>query len=78
MKIRILFLKDLLIVYFIYRSYYFSEDELAKLFSEAGFEILMNTYVQRRTINFKEGIDVPRIFVQGKYKRPAEGKHMLK
>ncbi|XP_046975932.1 tRNA N(3)-methylcytidine methyltransferase METTL6 [Vanessa cardui] len=53
------------------RSYYFTEDELAKLFTEAGFEIIMNTYVQRRTVNFKEGIDVPRIFVQGKYKKPA-------
>lgn len=53
------------------RSYYFSEDELAKLFVDAGFEILMNTYVQRRTVNFKEGIDVPRIFVQGKYRKPT-------
>lgn len=32
----------------------------------------MNTYVQRRTVNFKEGIDVPRIFVQGKFKKPME------
>ncbi|XP_069354152.1 tRNA N(3)-methylcytidine methyltransferase METTL6 isoform X4 [Maniola hyperantus] len=53
------------------RSYYFTEEELASLFSTAGFEILMNTYVQRRTVNFKEGIDVPRIFVQGKYKKPS-------
>ncbi|CAK1548036.1 unnamed protein product [Leptosia nina] len=57
------------------RSYYFTEEELAVLFSKAGFEILSNTYVQRRTVNFKEGIDVPRIFVQGKYKKPeTEGK----
>ncbi|XP_059056553.1 tRNA N(3)-methylcytidine methyltransferase METTL6 [Achroia grisella] len=52
------------------RSYYFTEEELEKLFVEAGFEIVMNTYVQRRTVNFKEGIDVPRIFVQGKYRKP--------
>ncbi|KAJ2946726.1 hypothetical protein O0L34_g12784 [Tuta absoluta] len=52
------------------RSYYFSEEELAKLFTEAGFEIISNVYVQRRTVNFKEGIDVPRIFVQGKYRKP--------
>ncbi|KOB66186.1 Uncharacterized protein OBRU01_21493 [Operophtera brumata] len=56
------------------RSYYYTEEELAKLFIEAGFEILMNTYVQRRTVNFKEGIDVPRIFVQGKYRKPVYGK----
>ncbi|CAH4035185.1 tRNA N(3)-methylcytidine methyltransferase METTL6 isoform X1 [Pieris brassicae] len=52
------------------RSYYFTEEELANLFTQAGFEILSNTYVQRRTVNFKEGINVPRIFVQGKYKKP--------
>nr|XP_049698257.1 tRNA N(3)-methylcytidine methyltransferase METTL6 [Helicoverpa armigera] len=55
------------------RSYYFTEEELQKLFTEAGFEILMNMYVQRRTVNFKEGIDVPRIFVQGKYRKPSNG-----
>ncbi|XP_049888001.1 tRNA N(3)-methylcytidine methyltransferase METTL6 [Pectinophora gossypiella] len=55
------------------RSYYFTEEELANLFMETGFEIMSNTYVQRRTVNFKEGIDVPRIFVQGKYRKPAEG-----
>lgn len=54
------------------RSYYFTEEELLTLFTDAGFEVLMNTYVQRRTVNFKEGIDVPRIFVQGKYKRPVK------
>ncbi|XP_052758848.1 tRNA N(3)-methylcytidine methyltransferase METTL6 isoform X1 [Galleria mellonella] len=53
------------------RSYYFTVEELEKLFTEAGFEILMNTYVQRRTVNFKEGVDVPRIFVQGKYRKPV-------
>lgn len=61
----------------IFRSYYFSEEELGKLFTEAGFEIIMNTYVQRRTVNFKEGIDVPRIFVQGKYRKPVHGKPFL-
>ncbi|CAH2068177.1 unnamed protein product, partial [Iphiclides podalirius] len=54
------------------RSYYFTEEELSKLFTDAGFEIIMNTYVQRRTVNYKEGIDVPRIFVQGKYRRPVD------
>ncbi|XP_013166881.1 PREDICTED: methyltransferase-like protein 6 isoform X1 [Papilio xuthus] len=55
------------------RSYYFTEEELSALFTEAGFEIVMNTYIQRRTVNFKEGIDVPRIFVQGKYRKPTTG-----
>lgn len=64
-------------MFLISRSYYYTEEELAKLFTEAGFDILMNTYVQRRTVNFKEGIDVPRIFVQGKYRKPADGKTFL-
>ncbi|XP_039765492.1 tRNA N(3)-methylcytidine methyltransferase METTL6 [Pararge aegeria] len=52
------------------RSYYFTEEELSNLFEKPGFEILMNTYVLRRTVNVKEGINVPRIFVQGKYRKP--------
>ncbi|XP_063372461.1 tRNA N(3)-methylcytidine methyltransferase METTL6 [Cydia amplana] len=51
------------------RSYYFTEEELASLFTDAGFEVLTNCYVQRRTVNFKEGVDVPRIFVQGKFRK---------
>lgn len=51
------------------RSYYFAEHELAKLFKENNFEIISNSYVHRRTLNIKEGIDVPRIFLQGKFKK---------
>ncbi|KAM7343197.1 tRNA N(3)-cytidine methyltransferase METTL6 [Cochliomyia hominivorax] len=51
------------------RSYYFAEQELAKLFKDNGFEIICNSYVHRRTLNVKEGIDVPRIFLQGKFKK---------
>lgn len=56
------------------RSYYFSLDYLEGIFKEAGFEILTNTYVHKETINRKENICVPRIFVQSKIKRPLEGK----
>ncbi|GBP08211.1 Methyltransferase-like protein 6 [Eumeta japonica] len=59
------------------RSYYFTEEELLELFTEAGFEILMNTYVERRTVNLKEKIDVPRIFVQGKYRKTSCPKGMI-
>ncbi|KAI8127691.1 hypothetical protein FF38_11532 [Lucilia cuprina] len=51
------------------RSYYFAEQELADLFKHNGFEILSNCYVHRRTLNVKEGIDVPRIFLQGKFRK---------
>uniref|UniRef100_A0A1B0BW20 tRNA N(3)-methylcytidine methyltransferase n=1 Tax=Glossina palpalis gambiensis TaxID=67801 RepID=A0A1B0BW20_9MUSC len=51
------------------RSYYFEKNELAKLFLASGFEILSNTYIHRRTLNVKEGIDVPRIYVQSKFRK---------
>ncbi|XP_019891719.1 tRNA N(3)-methylcytidine methyltransferase METTL6 [Musca domestica] len=51
------------------RSYYFAEQELSNLFRENGFEIMANSYVHRRTLNVKEGIDVPRIFLQGKFRK---------
>ncbi|XP_055381883.1 tRNA N(3)-methylcytidine methyltransferase METTL6 [Condylostylus longicornis] len=49
------------------RSYYFSEDEVSQLFQKHGFQVMDRRYVHRRTINIKEGIDVPRIFIQGKF-----------
>ncbi|XP_076238198.1 tRNA N(3)-cytidine methyltransferase METTL6 [Calliopsis andreniformis] len=52
------------------RSYYFSPEELANLFESVGFTTLTCSYVLRRTVNLKENIDVPRIFVQGKFEKP--------
>ncbi|KAJ8921434.1 hypothetical protein NQ315_003052 [Exocentrus adspersus] len=46
------------------RSYYFSTEFIEGIFKQAGFDVLVNTYVHRRTVNKKESIDVPRIFVQ--------------
>lgn len=52
------------------RSYYFSFNEIHQLFDKNGFDVISNYYVHRRTVNVKEKIDVPRIFVQGKFKKP--------
>jgi methyltransferase-like protein 6 len=49
-------------------TYFFTLDEVEKLVEKAGFHIEVNDYVQRRTVNVKENVDVPRIFVQGKYR----------
>ncbi|XP_077382760.1 tRNA N(3)-cytidine methyltransferase METTL6 [Festucalex cinctus] len=49
------------------RSYFFSKDFLATLFSEAGFRCVANEYVQRETVNKKEGLCVPRVFLQSKF-----------
>ncbi|KAF6018875.1 METTL6 [Bugula neritina] len=51
------------------RAYYFSLEELNNIFAKAGFEVSEASYVERRTVNKKEGIDVPRIFVQGRYSK---------
>ncbi|XP_061633646.1 tRNA N(3)-methylcytidine methyltransferase METTL6 isoform X1 [Phyllopteryx taeniolatus] len=49
------------------RSYFFSKDFLAALFSDAGFRCVVNEYVQRETVNKKEGLCVPRVFLQSKF-----------
>lgn len=51
------------------RTYFFTLDETKKMFEEAGFEILENNYIERRTINKKEDLNVQRWFVQGKYRK---------
>lgn len=59
------------------RSYYFSLEYLEKIYKEAGFEIVINTYVHKKTINRKENICVPRIFVQSKIRTPLEGNNLF-
>ncbi|XP_050036618.1 tRNA N(3)-cytidine methyltransferase METTL6 [Dermacentor andersoni] len=52
------------------RAFYFSEQFLERLFLDAGYEVVSNEYVCRETVNKKEGICVPRIFVQAKFRKP--------
>lgn len=52
------------------RSYFFSLDEAKSMFESAGFEVLQNNFIERRTINKKENINVQRWFLQGKYRKP--------
>ena len=42
-------------------------DFLSDLMQDAGFKVCQLDYIKRDTINKKEGICVPRIFVQGKF-----------
>lgn len=48
------------------RSYFFSLEFTQDLFEKAGFKLLVNSYIHRRTVNKKEDVDVGRIFVQVK------------
>ena len=43
---------------------------LAGLFEEAGFVVTSNDYISRQTVNKKEGLCVPRVFVQAKFTKP--------
>lgn len=49
------------------RAYYFKTDELTDLMQQAGYSCSKCEYIQRETVNKKEGLCVPRIFVQAKF-----------
>ncbi|KAK1794958.1 hypothetical protein P4O66_010152 [Electrophorus voltai] len=51
------------------RSFFFSREYLANLFHQAGFHTLVNEYVLRETVNKREGLCVPRVFLQGKFQK---------
>ncbi|XP_076827628.1 tRNA N(3)-cytidine methyltransferase METTL6 [Brachyhypopomus gauderio] len=53
------------------RSFFFSREHLANLFHQAGFQTTVNEYVLRETVNKKEGLCVPRVFLQGKFQKSA-------
>ena len=44
-------------------------ETLRTLMEQAGFTEVKNTYIQRETVNKKEGLCVPRIFVQGTFSK---------
>ncbi len=45
-------------------SYFFKEEELRRLAEDAGLKIDKLEFVHRKTVNKKEGVDVPRVFLQ--------------
>lgn len=51
------------------RSFFFSDDYVAQLLASSGYEVLMNNYVSRVTVNKKEDLCVPRVFLQCKFKK---------
>lgn len=55
------------------RSYFFTDEFLAQLFMDAGYEEVLNEYVFRETVNKKEGLSVPRVFLQSKFRKPLKG-----
>ncbi|XP_073899971.1 tRNA N(3)-cytidine methyltransferase METTL6 isoform X2 [Castor canadensis] len=54
------------------RSYFFTDEFLAQLFVDTGYEEVVNEYVFRETVNKKEGLCVPRVFLQSKFRKPPQ------
>ncbi|XP_037587858.1 tRNA N(3)-methylcytidine methyltransferase METTL6 isoform X1 [Cebus imitator] len=54
------------------RSYFFTDAFLAQLFMDTGYEEVVNEYVFRETVNKKEGLCVPRVFLQSKFQKPPK------
>lgn len=54
------------------RSYFFKTEYLQSLFTTAGYTEISNEYVLRETVNKKEGLCVPRVFVQSKFYKPLQ------
>ncbi|XP_051819086.1 tRNA N(3)-methylcytidine methyltransferase METTL6 [Antechinus flavipes] len=52
------------------RAYFFTDGFLAQLFKATGYEEVVNEYVLRETVNKKEGLCVPRVFLQSKFRKP--------
>ena len=49
-------------------------EKLVDLATEAGFEVCACSYVNKETVNHKEGISAPRIFIQAKLRKPVRTK----
>jgi len=49
------------------RAYYFKKEELEGIMQKAGFSVKSLEYVLRETVNKKEQVSVPRVFLQGKF-----------
>lgn len=52
-------------------SYFFEDEEVRLLASEAGFAVKTLDYVHRHTVNKKEDVDAPRTFLQGVFVKGA-------
>ncbi|KJE96458.1 methyltransferase-like protein 6 [Capsaspora owczarzaki ATCC 30864] len=52
------------------QAFFFTLEHVQELFQSAGFEQLSSVYVFTETINRKEELQVPRVFVQSLFRKP--------
>lgn len=51
------------------RAYFFSIEYLTNLLNQCEYQIDELSYVLKETVNIKEDICVPRVFIQGKFSK---------
>ena len=51
------------------RAYFFSTDFMRTLLEQCQFDVDELAYVFKETVNIKEEICVPRVFLQGKFRK---------
>ena len=51
-------------------SHWLTTERLRELFLSAGYEVVDCGYVSRTLTNIKQGIELPRVFIQGRFKKP--------
>lgn len=49
--------------------FFFFSEYIKNKILDAGFKVIENNYVSRKTVNIKENISVPRVYIQGKYQK---------
>lgn len=47
-------------------------EKVLDIFTKSGFELISNEFVRKETVNKKEGLSVPRIFIQSKFRKPFD------
>nr|CCA19243.1 methyltransferase domaincontaining protein putative [Albugo laibachii Nc14] len=53
------------------RAYYFSTDEIERIFTQAGFQVVENKYIRRQYINRKQNIVRYRVWVHAVFQKPS-------
>jgi methyltransferase-like protein 6 len=53
------------------RAYYFTTEEVEKLFTDAGLELVENEYIRRQYVNRQQNIVRFRVWVHAIFRKPA-------
>ena len=60
------------VLYRRFHCIFLTAEKLFELATEAGFEVASNGYIQKETVNHKEQICAPRVFLQARLRKPCK------